>query len=101
MPQVHFEKFVDWQAGPIAYRYFKNGPTPLLPALQLRIRNTGHRPLWVGLLYLGADFSITNALLPKEALGPGETIWALDTNSGYPFRTIPLRIDDDGRTVVD
>jgi hypothetical protein len=64
------------------------------PAFQLRLRNDGPRKLWVSLLYLGFDFSVTNALLPRVQLNPGEEVWAREADDGYEYRTIALQIED-------
>jgi hypothetical protein len=92
---------VDWKAGPAIFSYFQKDGAFLKPAFQLQLRNTGQRTLWVSLLYLGSDFSATNALIPKQALGPGEEVWASDVVDGYAYRTIPLQIDDSKLTAVD
>lgn len=94
-------ELVDWQTGPVLYRYSRVQEKSVEPDFQLKIRNTGHRTLWVGLLYLGSDFSIDNALCPKQALEPGQEVWALDHFKGYPYRTIRLQIDEDGVSAVD
>lgn len=83
------------------FPYFQRDGAFLKPAFQLQLRNTGQRTLWVGLLFLGSDFSMTNALIPKQALGPGEEIWASDVADGYPYRTIPLQIDDSRLAAID
>lgn len=82
---------VDWQSGTAIYPYAGNH---IKPAFQLKFRNAGHRPLWVGMLYLGSDFSITNQLLPKIFLGAGQEVWAQEIFKGQAYRTIPLSIDD-------
>ncbi len=64
------------------------------PAFQLKITNTGSRTLWVSALYMGFDFSITNHLLAKQELKAGESVWLADVYEGYPYRTIPLQVDD-------
>lgn len=92
---------VDWKSGPAMFSYFQKDGGFLKPAFQLQLRNTGQRTLWVSLLYLGSDFSITNALIPKQALAPGEEIWASDIVDGYPYRTIPLQIDNNNLTSIE
>lgn len=82
----------DWQAGAVVYRY---ADPNLKPAFQLKLRNTGRRALWVGMLYLGSDFSMTNQLLPKVMLAPGEECYAQEIYKGFAYRTIPLRIEAD------
>lgn len=93
---------VDWQAGPAVYTYTN---ATIKPAFQLKLRNTGHRPIWVSMLYLGNDFSITNQLLPKVLLGSGQEMWVQEIFKGQTYRTIPLRIDEifhrQGITAVD
>jgi len=64
------------------------------PAFQLKITNTGTRTLWVSALYLSTDYSITNQLLAKQELSAGTSVWLTDIYEGYPYRTIPLQVDD-------
>lgn len=92
---------VDWKAGFAMFSYFQKDGAFLKPAFQLQLRNNGNRTLWVGLLYLGSNFSMTNALIPKQALGPGDEVWASDVVDGYSYRTIPLQIDDSRLAAID
>ncbi|MCO6475163.1 MAG: caspase family protein, partial [Phaeodactylibacter sp.] len=62
------------------------------PSFQFKVKNTGHRTLWFSLLFLADDFSITNQLLPKQALEPEQEAWAFDLYDGHPYRTLPLEI---------
>ncbi|MEO6038786.1 MAG: caspase family protein [Saprospiraceae bacterium] len=78
---------------PVVFAYADKNGQKQQPAFQLKLQNTGHRPLWVSLLYLGFDFSITNQLLPKQLLGPGEEAWAMDVSGGQVYQTIPLQVD--------
>lgn len=63
------------------------------PGFQFKVKNTGHRPLWFSLLFLADDFSITNQLLPKQALEPEQEVWAFDLYEGHRYRTLPLEMD--------
>ncbi|MBC7773947.1 MAG: hypothetical protein H7246_00810, partial [Phycisphaerae bacterium] len=93
---------VDWRANPAVFSYFQKD---LKPAFQLKLNNTGPRALWVSILYLGSDFSITNQLLPKALLDAGQEIWVQEIVRGQSFRTIPLQIEgkqlSQGITSVD
>lgn len=95
----------DRHAAPVEFKYEQVGSEWKKPAFQLKIKNTSQRTLWCSLLYFGADFSITNALLPKQALNPGEEVWALDIQEDYSYRTIPLQLDASfaarGLTAID
>lgn len=79
---------------PADFFYVEKGRQWYKPAFQMKIRNTGRRPLWISLLYFSCDFSITNQLLPKQLLAPGEEAWAQDVFEGEVFRTIPLAFDE-------
>ncbi|MDX2134750.1 MAG: caspase family protein [Saprospiraceae bacterium] len=92
---------IDWQGAPCAFRYFADGEKPFLPAFQLKVKNNSHRSFWVGLLYLDAQFGISDFLLPPQMLGPGEEIWAVQKSGNHLFRTIPLQIDDPQFDQVD
>lgn len=95
---------VDWQHS-ADFPYLPKNGAWYQPAFQLKIRNKGRRPLWIGLLYLGVDFSIQNQLLPKQRLAPGEEAWAQDVFENNMFRTIPLVLDKElrrqGRTTIE
>jgi hypothetical protein len=84
-------KLVDWE-NPSTLKYMEKDGKWHSPIIQVRITNTGPRPLWVSLLYLGDDFSVTNQLLRSEKLNPGEHAWALYIHDGIPCRSIPIRI---------
>lgn len=85
---------IDWQATLSLFSYIFDKGQWHRPAFQLKICNNGLRPLWVGLLYLGSDFSIDNQLLTKEMLAPGQEVWAQEIFNGYAYRTISLHIQD-------
>ena len=84
---------VDWYTSTKFKYVFQDGEWHK-PAFQLKITNTGRRPLWVSLLFLGDNFGITNQLIQKEQLGPGESVWAADVFEGHPYRTIPLQVEE-------
>lgn len=84
---------VDWQVAPAVFPYFQVGSVRSEPAFQLMIRNNGTRKYWVSVVYLSSDFSMSNQLLPKAMLDPGQEIWASEIFNGQPYRTIPLQID--------
>lgn len=96
---------LDSQQAPVLFQYAEQNGVAHKPAFQLKVRNTGTRPLWFGLLYFGCDYSISNALLPKQLLAGGEEAWASDVFQGYAYRTIPLEIGGDflakGVTQID
>jgi hypothetical protein len=83
--------FVSCQNAPAVFRY-TDGKKERPPAFQLKISNTGQHPLWCSLLYFGWDYSISNALLPKQMLAPGEEVWAREVFEGHLYKSIPLQI---------
>ncbi|MCA0237179.1 MAG: caspase family protein [Bacteroidetes bacterium] len=91
-------ELVDWQTDIALFRYTPGGSRP---GFQLKIRNTGQQPYWIGVLYLDSNFAISNALLPKQELQPGQEVWATDVFENYQYRTIPLRIDLPDLSAVD
>ncbi len=93
-------ELVNLSIEPALFWYFKKGTETFNPAFQLKIQNTGQRPLWVSMLYLDAQFGIDNVLLAGAELNPGDTVWALDPNNRSPMRTIPLNIDDPHKAEV-
>ncbi|MFD6185301.1 caspase family protein [Streptomyces goshikiensis] len=56
---------------------------PREPWVSLRLRNTGHRPLWCVLLNLNDRFGCGSSLFPGQFVGPGGTGYALN---GAPVR---------------
>jgi hypothetical protein len=84
---------IDWRNPGILQYQEKNGIW-YPPAIQLKVKNTGARPLWLSLVYFGDDFSITNRLMAKVELAPGEEAWMLDIVDGSPYKSIPLTVDD-------
>ncbi len=43
--------------------------------VQFAIKNTGNRPYWVSGVFFSSDFGITNEILPKKQIAPGQTAW--------------------------
>ncbi|CAN5525820.1 hypothetical protein BH09BAC4_BH09BAC4_32410 [soil metagenome] len=73
---------------PVACYYrFENGEWKQ-PYFRLRITNTSSETLYVSALYLSQNYEISNALLQKAELAPGESAWMTYESS----RTIPLYI---------
>ncbi len=63
---------------------------------KLKITNLSQSRLWVSTLYLGSDYSITNSLMPIEAIDSGESKW-LEYYESSQFKStklIPLHIED-------
>lgn len=88
---------VETMESPAIFKYAQS----LNPAFQLKLRNNSLRPLWVGLLYLGSDYSVTNEILPKRCLEPNQEVWATDLFENYYYRTIPLQIEQNDRNTID
>lgn len=91
-PKAH-AKFCD---SPPALHYDKEGQRWISPAFSLSIEHKGisDKSLWVGMLHLGADFSIDQSLLPPTELKPKEMIHARHLAEDYPYesRLIPLNV---------
>ncbi|MCB0632592.1 MAG: caspase family protein [Saprospiraceae bacterium] len=84
----------DWSS-PVLFEYIQADGKWHKPAFQFHIKNTGSRQLWVSLLYLADDFSITNQLIPMQALEAGHDVWALDFDSaGRSYITLSLKLED-------
>ena len=84
---------IDWHS-PAVFGYEKMNGDWQNPAFRLKITNTGNRLLWLHALYISNDFSITDQLLPKQDLKPGEEVWLTDVSDGFPYKTIPLQVED-------
>lgn len=85
---------VDWRVAPVQFPYLQKPDGQWArPGFKLKIINSGLRPLWVSLLYMGNDFGISNVLLPKEALSPGEEANVMEVVNGNAFFVIPLRLE--------
>lgn len=84
----------DWST-PTLFDYQQKNGEWHQPAFQIKIKNNGHRSLWVSLLYLADNYAITNQLMPMQALEPGHEAWALDIDqAGNTYITILLKLDD-------
>ncbi len=84
---------LDWRQ-PALFNYKQHGAEWCLPAFQLKITNTGHRPLCFSMVFFGADYTINNTLMPAICLEPDQEAWALDRSGQTAYRTIPLSMDD-------
>ena len=85
---------VDWTS-PQRFDYIYADKEWHKPAFQLNIKNAGERPLSVSVLYLGADFSVSNQLVQMQILEPGQDVWALDyDDDGNSYITIQLQVED-------
>ena len=89
------KEWVDWQQT-VALRYQRDRIGQVHePAFQFKVKNTGGRKLWVSLLFLADDFSISNDLIHKEVLEPGDEAWALDRDKeGLTFKTNILAVEE-------
>lgn len=69
------------------------------PAFRLRFENpaSNKQPIWIALLFLGSDFSITNELCPLKMLAPGDVYFleAIDPSIGYYTNIIPLHLEEE------
>lgn len=86
-------ELVDW-CSPTRFEYVGRQGKWVPPGFQFKVKNTGQRALWVSLLFLADDFGITNQILPKQALEPGQEAWAADVFEGHPYRTLSLDMED-------
>lgn len=89
---------VDWREATV-FNYDKIDGEWEMPAYRMKIKNTGNRALYVSAAYMSDNFGITNTFLPQKELNPGEEDWMVDIveeedGSRYPYRTIPLYVDD-------
>ncbi len=83
----------DWQdPKPFAYAFHDNEWHR--PAFQLKIENTGNRQLWLSLVYFSDDFGMTNILMPKHKLGPGNEVSASYASNNTTQFNIPLQMEE-------
>ncbi len=87
------KELADWWNHPVL-AYGRRGEAWYYPAFQLKVRNSGLRPFWFSALFLCSDFSITNRLLPKQLLEPGQEDWARMVAGAYSNATIPVLVED-------
>ncbi len=86
-------EMVNWQE-PGLFKYgiekgsFKN------PTFRLSIKNTDFRPVWVSVLYLGVDYSISNILMASERLSAGKEAWCGFNQDGHFNKNIPIVVLD-------
>ena len=86
-------KLVKWD-NPPTFKYQKFKGNWHAPIIQFKVTNTGRRPLWISLLYMGDDFSISNRFLQLELLNPGENAKASELCKNQTYYSIPIRIMD-------
>lgn len=86
-------ELVDWKQANV-FRYELSAGQWQQPAFRLRIINTGGRILYVSGINLVDNFKISNALLPAQELKPNHDVWLTDVYNGFPYKTIPLSLDD-------
>ena len=82
---------IDWTA-PGTFHYKLKGTEWYPPAFKLRIRNNGNRSLWVSMVFLADNFQISNELLPRLQLSPGEETWVRELSpEGFELKTTPIQ----------
>jgi len=64
------------------------------PAFRFKVKNTGRRTLYFSTLYMADNFGITNQFMDRQELQPGQEAWMTEVVDGFPYRTIPLWVDD-------
>ena len=74
----------------LPYREENNYDGQGAPVIEIKIINTGERPLHVSALYLSMDFGIDNRFLPDTLLQVGEEIWLTEQNNDILDRKIVL-----------
>jgi len=63
---------------------------------QMEFINNGNRPLWISLLYLSDDYSITNRLMNGYQLNPASSAWVLQANKkGNLTKDITVKMSDE------
>ncbi|MCB9291566.1 MAG: caspase family protein [Lewinellaceae bacterium] len=82
----------DWRA-PGLFSHEYPGGVIAKPTFKLRITNQSGERLWASILYLGANYSISNELLPMQPLDSGDEANCSYPRQGRPNRTIPIMLD--------
>ena len=85
---------IDLVKSPVLLPYLEKEGSWHKPAFKLSIKNKSKNTLWFSLLYLTADFSISNQLLTKQVLNPDETLHVAELIQGYPYEVIPVQVED-------
>ncbi|HFB99905.1 MAG TPA: caspase family protein, partial [Phaeodactylibacter sp.] len=67
------------------------------PNLRMSVKNISDRTLWIGALFLGEDFVITDAFMPVKEIRAGEEAYPLTTvdQNGYRVSVIPIHLPDE------
>jgi len=67
-----------------------------LPEFQLQFINNGNKTIWLSVLYLSDDYSITNALMNSYQLNPKKSAWLFQNNDdGDIIKNIKVKLSDD------
>ncbi len=78
------ERQVSTASGEVRLNYrYVNGQW-VEPSIRVKLTNNSSRRLWCSVLDLAANFEITNELLPKQRLEPGESVFLFDGQAISP-----------------
>ena len=83
--------------GDATFRYAYNDGKWENPNLRMSITNKGDRSLWIGALFMGEDFVITDYFMPVKELRPNEQPYALTAvnEEGIRVGIVPIYVPDE------
>ena len=90
------EKKMDTNGNAVFEYFFKDGAWEN-PHLRMNVKNVGKRTLWIGALFLGEDFVITDQFLPVKELQPGDEAYPFTAvnQDGYRVSVVPIFVPDE------
>lgn len=94
--QPNGEQRMDTNGNAVFEYFFKDG-TWENPHIRMNVKNIGNRTLWIGGLFLGEDFVITDEFLPVKELQPGDEAYSFSavTQSGHRVSIVPIFVPDE------
>lgn len=83
--------------GDAVFRYAYNEGKWENPNLRMSVSNKSDRPLWIGALFLGEDFVITDYFMPVKELKPNQQSYALTAvnQEGIRVNVVPIYVPDE------
>ncbi|MFK8005263.1 MAG: caspase family protein [Saprospiraceae bacterium] len=90
------EKKMDTNGNAVFEYFFKDGAWEN-PHIRMNVKNVGNRTLWIGALFLGEDFVITDEFLPVKELKSGDEAYPFTAvnQNGYRVSVVPIFVPDE------
>ncbi len=90
------EQKMDTNGNAVFEYFFKDGAWEN-PHIRMNVKNVGNRTLWIGALFLGEDFVITDEFLPVKELKPDDEAYPFTAvnQNGFRVSIVPIFVPDE------